>query len=93
MPVCKRCDYSWQSVVDSPRQCPHCKNPRWNEERRPPGRKPLGHSINGVPVDKVEMTGYIGPGPDVTVKVTKSELEQEAEFQDSYVDTSEEFAQ
>jgi rubrerythrin len=33
--ICKRCNYKWYPRIPKPpRQCPHCKNPRWNEAKR-----------------------------------------------------------
>jgi hypothetical protein len=26
---CKRCGFSWESVVDEPRACPRCKSYEW----------------------------------------------------------------
>lgn len=34
--VCKRCGHNWISRVAMPRQCPHCKSPYWDKERRKP---------------------------------------------------------
>jgi len=31
---CKKCGYVWPSRVDSPKQCPRCRNYKWNEEKK-----------------------------------------------------------
>lgn len=31
--LCKRCGYSWLSIVNSPRQCPRCKSTRWQTSK------------------------------------------------------------
>lgn len=33
--TCRRCGYRWYPrITRLPRQCPHCKNTRWNEAKR-----------------------------------------------------------
>ncbi len=29
---CKRCGYEWLSHLEKPKECPSCKNRKWNEE-------------------------------------------------------------
>ena len=31
---CKKCGLEWESVVESPKVCPRCKNYKWREERK-----------------------------------------------------------
>lgn len=32
---CKRCGYKWKPRIETePKQCPHCKSPYWNKERK-----------------------------------------------------------
>lgn len=31
---CLRCDYQWQSEIDSPRKCARCRTPLWNQARK-----------------------------------------------------------
>ena len=39
MVECRRCGGKWEPRVDRrPKQCPTCKSPRWDEERRAVGR-------------------------------------------------------
>ena len=32
---CGRCGNQWYSILDRPKQCPRCKSPYWDRERRP----------------------------------------------------------
>ena len=31
--TCKLCGYEWFSVVENPKQCPHCKRYDWDKEK------------------------------------------------------------
>jgi predicted Zn-ribbon and HTH transcriptional regulator len=35
--ICKKCGWSWVSRVDNPKQCPGCKNIKWNEDNKKGG--------------------------------------------------------
>jgi len=30
--TCLRCGYQWEPKVDKPKNCPHCKSPRWDKK-------------------------------------------------------------
>lgn len=33
--TCKRCYYEWVGrIAETPRNCPRCKSPKWNEPRK-----------------------------------------------------------
>ena len=31
---CKKCGYSWTSLIDKPKCCPNCKSYRWDYGKR-----------------------------------------------------------
>lgn len=30
---CKLCDYEWESIKETPKQCPNCKRMDWNDDK------------------------------------------------------------
>jgi len=36
---CKRCHHKWTPRVPNPRECPRCKSPYWDKERKKRGKE------------------------------------------------------
>ena len=58
---CLRCKYIWKARVEGrPRQCPHCRQIRWDEPPRPRGRPRKDNGQGAVP-EVAENTEVVAP--------------------------------